>query len=299
MTAPGGHHAKGVLMSLIGVLALSPDVLLIRCVDVDPWTIVFWRSFFTAVATMMIVTVATRRRKAALRTEFTTIGRPGFFVATFAAATNLLFVVSVTHTAAANTVVIFSATPLFAAGLSSVFLKDRVPLETWGTALVAAAAIAVVFSGGLAGTGGQGGNFAALACAVLAASNLTISRKHRTRIMLPAFVGSGLISAGVVAAFAPIGSMAASDALLLAIDGVLVLPVGIGLMMVAPRHIPSPDVALIYLLETVLAPFWVWLVLGEVPPKATIFGGLVLLSTLIAHVWYQSVSARRFHQSSD
>ena len=35
--------AKGIVLVSLGVLILSPDALLIRLIDVDPWTLTFWR----------------------------------------------------------------------------------------------------------------------------------------------------------------------------------------------------------------------------------------------------------------
>jgi drug/metabolite transporter (DMT)-like permease len=43
------------------------------------------------------------------------------------------------------------------------------------------------------------------------------------------------------------------------------------------------------LLEAVLGPLWVWLVLSEQPPNATLLGGAMILATLAWH----SFGARR------
>ena len=37
------NHLKGILMSFIGVIILSPDSVLIRLADADSWTVLFWR----------------------------------------------------------------------------------------------------------------------------------------------------------------------------------------------------------------------------------------------------------------
>ena len=34
-------------------------------------------------------------------------------------------------------------------------------------------------------------------------------------------------------------------------------------------------------LEALLAPLWVWLVLGEVPSEQTLIGGVIIISTLV------------------
>jgi drug/metabolite transporter (DMT)-like permease len=40
------------------------------------------------------------------------------------------------------------------------------------------------------------------------------------------------------------------------------------------------------LLETVIAPFWVWSVLAETPATASLLGGAVILAALIGHSIY-------------
>ena len=41
-----------------------------------------------------------------------------------------------------------------------------------------------------------------------------------------------------------------------------------------------------YLLETILAPIWIWIVFEEVPTVQTLVGGAVLILALVGHsVW--------------
>ena len=42
-----------------------------------------------------------------------------------------------------------------------------------------------------------------------------------------------------------------------------------------------------YLLETVLAPIWVWLIFAEVPRPAVLIGGALLIGALGAHALWQ------------
>ena len=46
-----------------------------------------------------------------------------------------------------------------------------------------------------------------------------------------------------------------------------------GMITLSPRYISAPEVSLIMRLEVLLAPFWVWLVLGEVPSIQTLIWG--------------------------
>jgi drug/metabolite transporter (DMT)-like permease len=52
---------------------------------------------------------------------------------------------------------------------------------------------------------------------------------------------------------------------------------------IAPRHITAPEVNMVILLEMLFGPVWVWAVLQEAPPAATVAGGLGLLVVLSIH----------------
>jgi drug/metabolite transporter (DMT)-like permease len=78
--------------------------------------------------------------------------------------------------------------------------------------------------------------------------------------------------------------------------GLLVLPVSLAMIGLAPRYLPAPEVSLILRLEALLAPLWVWLVLGEVPSRETLVGGSIILTTLVCLTVY-SIHTHRNRQA--
>ncbi len=66
-------------------------------------------------------------------------------------------------------------------------------------------------------------------------------------------------------------------------NGVLVLGLSNILLNIGPTLISAPEVSLIFLLETILGPVWVYLGGYEAPPSSAVYGGGVLILTLIAH----------------
>ncbi|HET6221276.1 MAG TPA: EamA family transporter, partial [Dongiaceae bacterium] len=48
------------------------------------------------------------------------------------------------------------------------------------------------------------------------------------------------------------------------------------------RHVPAAQVALLLLTEVILAPFWVWLFVGETPTPTALIGGLIVLGAVMA-----------------
>ncbi len=72
----------------------------------------------------------------------------------------------------------------------------------------------------------------------------------------------------------------------LALNGLLLIPMATALMAIGPRYLPSAEVAMFFLLDTVLTPLWVWLLFGELPTSRSAAGGIIVIIALLAHsVW--------------
>ena len=120
--------------------------------------------------------------------------------------------------------------------------------------------------------------------------DLTIVRHARAVNMIPAMAMSGVVGALVVWPLAAPAAVTGTDLVLLAVMGLIVLPVSFGAVTLGPRYIPAPEVSLLFLLETVLGPLWVWLVLSEDPGPRALLGGAVVVGTLLVH---SAVALRR------
>ena len=272
-----GSYARGFAMATVGIVVVSPDSLLIRLIETDIWTLLFWRGLLSALALGVFLSA---RHGSATPEILRAIGRLGVVAALLMAASTVLFVTSIRLTTVANTLVILSATPLFAAALGRVFLREAVPRQTWIAVAAVFAGIAVIFAGSLGG-GTLVGDLSAVGAAFSFAGAFVIFRHARAVDMAPTVVLTGLILAVVVA---PLAAPLAVDARALAyllVLGAVVVPISYVLLVTAPRYLPAPDVALVTLLEAVLGPLWVWLVLAEVPARETFLGGAVILVTLI------------------
>ena len=271
-------HAKGLWLAVIGILVLTPDALLIRLISVDEWTLLFWRGLFTFAALTLFITV---QRKANPVNAYRRLTRKGVLVAFLFAVNTCLFVISIRHTSAANTLVILSTAPIFAAAMSSLFLREHAPLRTWITALIGVVCIGAIMGEGLERSTFIGDG-AAVGVAVLLAAILTLLRRGDLDTT-PIVALGGLMTAGMMVVLAAPLSLVGFDWLFMVILGAIVIPVSFGLTTEAPKYLPSAEVSLIFLLETVLGPFWVWLVIDEAPPELTLIGGVVLIVALVVH----------------
>lgn len=272
-------RAKGVLLTTLGVLILTPDAVLIRLIEADPWTLLFWRGLVQGLALVLGYLVVYRARAVPV---FCSAGRFGLLIGLNYAIGNMLFIHSIRTTSVANTLLILSTSPLIAAVYSRVFLKERTPGRTWLAAAVALAGVAILFSGsGVSGS--VTGDLLAFVAACCMAGSFVMIRAARVDNMIPAVAISGLFIALLAFPFAPVLAVTPRDAAWLLVLGGFVIPVAFALITLGPRYISAPEVSLLMLIETALGPTWVWLFLGEVPSVRTLVGGAVLLGALVVH----------------
>jgi drug/metabolite transporter (DMT)-like permease len=282
-------YAKGFAMTLAGVFVLCPDALLIRLIQADGWTVVFYRGLLTALTLTAFLAVRYRR------------GLPGLIRRIDAAAVlsgllygvgNLCFVLSINKTLVANTLIILAATPLVTALFSRVFLGERQRRATWGAILAILAGVAALFAGDVGG-GHFVGNLLAVVSATVMAGNLTALRRSRVETPVPSVVIGGLFAAAAALPFAAPMAIDGRDFGLLLILGLAILPVSFGLIFAGPRYLPAPEVALILLTQTLLGPFFVWLALGEVPGSRVLLAGGFIVCTVAFHAAGTLKAARK------
>jgi len=272
-------HLKGILLAVGGILVLSPDSLLVRLIGADVWTLLFWRGLLLFVALAVPLALRHRRR---FGTACRRTGRSGCLAGALLAGSTLFFVQALTHTTVANTLIIIGIGPLFAAFVSRLFLGEPMAARTWVAILFALAGIWTTVAGDLE-SGRWLGNLFAIVAALCHAGYLVVLRSVRGVDMTPAVALGGLLAAAVVLPLSSPLRIAPGDVACLALLGLVVLPVSLALISLAPRYLPAPEVNLIMLLEIALGPYWVWLVLDEVPGWRAFVGGAIVVATLAAH----------------
>ncbi len=72
-------------------------------------------------------------------------------------------------------------------------------------------------------------------------------------------------------------------ALLLTLNGVVVLPVAFVLLTIGPSLISAPEVSIYMLIETVVGPIWVFIAGFDRPRLDTLIGGGVMIVALGIH----------------
>ncbi len=271
-------HAKGLLITALGVLFVVPDSLYVRLIDADPLTIAFWRGMSSGLVILLglLVVQGTKGFRDVLSTGF-----PGMIYMVLIGSTAPAFVFAVTWTSVANVVFIFASMPIFSAILSRVFLGEAIKRRMVLTMMAVGIGLAIIAYG----SGGSeiahwSGDLMALYVCFAYAAGLTAVRKVKNVSMIPAipiaYIGMALVLLPVASPMAPV---AVQWHLLLGHG--LFIGVATCLLTLGPRYISTAEVSLLILLESVLAPILVWAVIGEDPGELTLIGGAVVIGALI------------------
>ncbi|MGX1306955.1 drug/metabolite transporter (DMT)-like permease [Amorphus suaedae] len=286
---------KGTLLTVGGVLILSPDAMLIRLMSADPMTIIFWRGvgIFLVVGMLGLI-----RHRGALRAYARACGWTGLAISVCFAICQLAFVGGVATTNPARILVMVAATPLCAAIASRVLLGERIAPSTAIAIVAGLAGVAIMLSSHLTEAGNWTGDLIGAVVPISLGLAFTLIRKLRASDVWLLYSLAGLIVAVAAAPFRQTGLLAGPDLLWAAILVLLVVPVSFTLITQGPRFITAAEVSLIMLLETILGPVWVWLVVGIVPTVHAVVGGAVLLATLALHSWWR-LSQRPVVQKSE
>ncbi|WP_243611401.1 DMT family transporter [Shimia aestuarii] len=270
-------QAKGLLITMMGALLVVPDSLFVRLIDADPLVIAFWRAVTsgTAVLVGVLVWMGPRAVSASLRT-----GWHGALYIVVLAASGVLFVMAVSLTSVANVVIIIATMPVFAAIFSRIFLGEPISRRMVLTMLFVIVGLAIVAYGtGENATASRSGDALALLLTVSFAAALTAVRRVRDVSMVPAVPVAFLASAVILWPMVEPMSIAQDQVWLVLLHGAFITGSSIGLAL-GPRYITSAEVALLILLETVLAPLLAWAVVGEDPGRWALAGGAIVVGAL-------------------
>jgi drug/metabolite transporter (DMT)-like permease len=256
----------------------------------DSWAIVFLRSIWAAAFLVLFLLWRDGPRKTVLL--FKTMGYPGIAVALCFATASAAFIVALQHTTVANILLIQAGTPLVAALIGRLVLKERVAPATWVAIGAVILGVTVMVSGSLSGKVSPVGDMLAVLMTLMFATATIVTRRYAGVRMTPACCLGCLIDAAVSLPLAGSLAVSATDMALLFTFGALNLGLGMAFFVTGVRLLPAPIAALIGTLEPVLAPIWVWLVHSEVPSQRTLIGGAIVVTALLSHLLWESLARR-------
>ena len=210
----------------------------------------------------------------------------------------MTFILSITNTSAAVTLLCLAAMPFITALLGFLFLREKISLTVWVAILVATFGI-VVMAFGTGGTNSLPGLVFGLASALgFSVFSVTLRwRKETPKFTTVAIAGlfCFLFSSVMLILNDSQFLSSSKNEALFATHGTLVCA-GLILYSIGSKNIPAADLTLLSLTEVIGGIFWVWLPwlgINEVPATNTIIGGFFIF---IAIFYYSMImqSNRRF-----
>jgi drug/metabolite transporter (DMT)-like permease len=259
------------------VIAVGPAAVFIRLAEAPPITVAFYRMITASIAIGGIVIARGGRDLVGIdRASFARSVVAGVLLAIHFAT----WITSLSYTSIANSVIIVTTQPIWAALLGIWYLKERIHTATFlaiGLALIGVVAI----SGGNPEPGGLKGDLFALAGAIMAAAYLVVGRQVRKSVSTLGYVlvaySAAAVALGIVAVViqTPLTGLPAHSWLWIILAALGPSVIGHTLYNRALKDFSAHAVATTILGgETIIATVLAALVLSEYPSPWAIVGAI-------------------------
>ena len=270
---------KGTLIAFTAIMLITPDSLFIRLANIESWNLIFYRGLIPFLVVFLGLLFVYKNK---LVSEIINNGWHGFAYAGVFTVTNIVFVISIENTNVANTLVMIALAPMLSAIISLIFLKENPDKKTWIAIIITTLAVVYIFYDAL-DAGDFLGNFLGLVCATGLAVGAVIIRSAKRISLVPSAMLGKLMVALIALLFVDQIKLEGNDIAIIPLMCIMCVAIPFVLVTLAPRYITAAEVNLFFLLETVLGPFWVWLIIKEEPSLQTMIGGTVIVVTIAIH----------------
>jgi drug/metabolite transporter (DMT)-like permease len=284
-------YAQGLLIVALGVTLISPDSAVIRLIDLDPWSIIVWRSAGSAIAMSLF---AYLRHRGKFRAYLASNWPLGLALVPLFAVGQISFVAGVSLTAPAVALVLVGATPFFTAIVAWFLIGERSSRTTQIAILIGFVGVAIAVAGGSGGEVTLIGNLFAVSVPISLAFGFTIARRLQSPDVWLAFGLSHALAACIVALVQPVAMPPSLwDWGLLVSNGMIISAGAMALITLGLRYLPAAEVSLLMTGETVLGPLLVWWWVGLAPGTNAWIGGALVIAALVGNAGMRLRSARR------
>lgn len=263
------EHSRAILFLLLAALLWSTGGFFIKWVEWNPMAISGGRSAISA----LVIAFAFRHN---LKITWSPLQLAG---AIAYALTVTFFVIANKMTTAANAILLQYTAPVHVALLSAWLLQEHPTRRDWLTIVAVLGGMLLFFFEKMS-PGNLIGNLCALFTGLTFALFIVLLRKQRDASPAGSvFLGNVLTAlAGLPFMFDSLPSPAGWVGLIFL--GVFQLGLAYVLYTLAISHVTAMEAVLITLIEPVLNPFWVFILMGEIPAWTSLAGGLVIIGSV-------------------
>ena len=275
------RYGWGVILILVSAITFSSAGLFTKGVEASAWEVTFWRALFGGIFT--ILWIFSRKT---FKDNFFKMGYSGVAIAIIGAIGTAAFIQSFKLTTIANVSLIYAVSPLIAAFLAWVFIKERISIRTMLGCIGALIGVVIIVFGSL-GKLNLYGDLLALVMTVVMASIMVIYRKYPDTPAAGPAVLSSILLLPFMAYFGTPLEISHSEIMILSIFGLLFAIASVCLAQGA-KFVPASQAALLSSLETPLAPVFAFLLFAEIPNLQTVIGGALIMFVILMSIKKES-----------
>ncbi len=280
-------YGQAVFLVILGGALLSILGLVDRATDAATGPqIVFFRAIGQAVFFSMVFFAT---KQTSVKDEFKNLTWRGWLAALFMALSGTFLVMSFQYTEVANAVFIISLTPLFAALMAWLVLKEGITVRTGLAMFIALIGVVFISSGSVDGEGLYGISLAFIMTIFYAAVIVTMRTIPQANVILLCAL-TGFLLLPMMLPFIDSYTLSTRDLVLCLGLGVVQVGLGTLCVMTGAKYLPAAQVSILALIETVLSPVWVWLYANEVPAWTVLTGGVIVVIGVIIQATASSKS---------
>ncbi len=276
------HPNKALLCLAFSAVLWSTSGLFIKLIDLNPLAIAGMRSAIAASVMLLLMRG---------RLQFTW-SFPQVSGALAYALTMILFVTATKMTTAANAILLQYTAPVFTALLGAWFLKERVSRFDWVIVGFVIGGMFLFFFDRIS-LSGVWGNIMAVGSGMTLSYFILCMRMQKDASPIETVILGNLATMLICMPFYFQQVPTLFDGVTLIYMGVLQIGLSFIIFSTAIKFVAALDAILIQTLDPLLNPIWVYLIIGEVPGRWAIVGGLIVLSAVTVRNVYSNRQAHK------
>ena len=285
------NKIPGSLLIFLGALCLSFGGIIVKSFEgANLWQILFWRQIFFSIIVVLYLLITYKKN---FFKSFYESGLPGFTAGVFLSIGFAAYVFAMYTTTVANTNFIITTEAIFLAAIGYFFLKEKISSITLISIILGMSGVLLILGSSLSIQTSEQfiGNLVAFIMPISFAVLVMIVRKYPKVDMVPAQFTAGVFAAIIGLVVAGKLSISFHDLSLAFLAGFFQIGFGFILITVGSQTTPAAVVGVLMLTESVFGPLWAWLFIHEVPPISVIFGGGIIICSILLQSIYNKKSS--------
>lgn len=286
-----GKRHIGVMLILLSAFLFSPVGVFSKGVDADAWSIIFWRGVAAVPAGLVYLLVIGR-----LGAEWCRLRRNarfGILVILLQTGGTAAFIPSFKLTSVANVALVWGTSPVVAALIARLFLRERVTVSFVVAVVLVILGNTIMLSASASGHGGASlaGDALALLMTVLLVTAVFIYRRCPDLPSTAPTIGATVMLMALAATLADPLSIPPDEMMISAFGGITFVMACIT-MFEGAKYLAPGETALLGVTEIPWAIILAVLLLAEYPSSQTLAGGAIIMAAVVWYQWRDLRAAR-------